>query len=846
MRKLYKLLWLYFFIWLACPLFSQTQGIISNATIIPPNYHTFAGPDKSGDSYVDPVFGTIVKRITDSGKWAPNGNGGEVANSEIAYFNIDDSFFMVSEIVKIDGNNRNANVLYDGRTGEFIKILGSDNLRPWWCRWAVADRYKKNGSYVHFDPVRHFYKYEGNEVRLYNVHNLSHVVLHKFTEYNEIGPAGGEGDISLDGRYWLLDGDDRELFLYDLIDDIKYPASTFDLGTLGSEGSAVGVDYGAVSALGNYIIVSWSYEASEDRYRGLELYDKNWKFIRQLHPEIGHWMRGIDAFGDEVIYCSAGFGVQEFWHRHNVDPGDYVSVRLKDGYVRKLLDLPKWARHIASAVSIWNNPNYTYVAYRACTADPAEFWAPYWGEIVEIPTDGSQKARRLVHHRTRKIDGQSQRFYQPDFNVNHAGNVIIYRSAYTHDYCDLYMFHFAPREGGSVDNVPPNSPVKLSSPEQTMTSITLAWQAPPAASDGDIASGYRIYRDEQFLQSVFNNTFADNGLLEGHSYSYKIFSVDKSGNISLDAATGTFRTLADNVAPQLTLVQPTSPNRLVVYFSEPVDKASAEDNANYRIEPEVAIPSARLLSDSSTVELSTDTLQAGVSYTLYVSGIKDRARIANTIDPSSRSGFRLLDGFFDDFESGTTDNWQFWHDDLWQVRTDAGDRSLFLGLRAFESPGGQRLGEYALIRSLTMVKADFEFTCYAKSAEYLQTDRHADYALVFGYQDTLNYYYVQFHSYDVLACQVLDGQRMLLKKIDVPQSWNDYTRIDLHLRNDSLTVYVSEKMVLFTPISNYSGGSFGLGSFNDAAYFDDVALRFSVSRDILAPEPPRGISLKLH
>lgn len=431
----------------------QAQGIFSNGILRPPDYRTLKGPESAGQSYVDPVFGTVVTRMTDSGPWAKNGNGGEIANSEVAYFNADDSLFMISEYVRQEGRTPLSGVLYDGRTGRFVKSLGSGTMRPWWCRWAVADRYRKGGGYVRFEPSRHFYKYEGNELRLYCVDDLSFVVLRKFSEYAAIGPAGGEGDLSLDGRYWLLDGDGRELFLYDLIDDRKCAVSAFDVGELGSRGARLGVDYAAVSALGEGLLVSWSYPPAVRRFCGLELYDRQWGFVRQLHPELVHWVRGIDAFGEDVVYCSASFGVREFWERRGVKPGDYVSIRLRDGFVRRLIDMPAWAHHVSSAVSIKTNPNYVYVAYAARSADPSSSWQPYWGEILEVPTDGCGKLRRLVHHRTRELPGRSAKFTQPDFNINHAGTKIIFRSTFANDHADLYMFDLAPRQA-----VPSRSP----------------------------------------------------------------------------------------------------------------------------------------------------------------------------------------------------------------------------------------------------------------------------------------------------------------------------------------------------------------------------------------------------
>ena len=81
LRRLVATAW---FLGLTASAAAQPQGIISAEVLIPPDYQALAGPEASGQSYVDPVFGTVVMRMTDSGRWAPNGNGGEIANSEVA------------------------------------------------------------------------------------------------------------------------------------------------------------------------------------------------------------------------------------------------------------------------------------------------------------------------------------------------------------------------------------------------------------------------------------------------------------------------------------------------------------------------------------------------------------------------------------------------------------------------------------------------------------------------------------------------------------------------------------------------------------------------------------------
>jgi hypothetical protein len=186
--------------------FGQSNGIISDEIIVPPNYSSFVPEDNIGSEYIDPAFGTKVKRITNCGLIDGDALGGYFSNSEICAFNVDGSYFIATENIETDGIKSLAGFLYDGNTGERIKLLGRDTMRPWYIRWAIANKYKKDGEYIRFEPKYCFYRFIKNEIRLYDIRDVdNYVVLRTFPEYYEIGPAGGEGDLSDDGRYWCLD-----------------------------------------------------------------------------------------------------------------------------------------------------------------------------------------------------------------------------------------------------------------------------------------------------------------------------------------------------------------------------------------------------------------------------------------------------------------------------------------------------------------------------------------------------------------------------------------------------------------------------------------------------------------
>ena len=84
------------------------------------------------------------------------------------------------------------------------------------------------------------------------------------------------------------------------------------------------------------------------------------------------------------------------------------------------------------------------------------------------------------------------------------------------------------------------------------------------------------------------------------------------------------------------------PTKLRVSFSEPVEKASAEAVANYRLDQGAKVLAARLGDDGESVVLTTSEIKEGVTYTLAVSGVRDRAKKPNTLAAGSRVAVRYV------------------------------------------------------------------------------------------------------------------------------------------------------------------------------------------------------------
>ncbi|MDZ7315893.1 MAG: fibronectin type III domain-containing protein [candidate division KSB1 bacterium] len=836
-----------FFAFLSAAAFGVDMiGISNDNLILPPNLNTFNPPRGAGSSYVDPAFGTTIIRVTDNLAYNQFVLGGYYGNSEICYFNKDGSFFIALENVLDQGRPKPALFLYDGSSGKRLRMLAGpgSGLDPYFIRWALADRYVSAGKTYTFDPNRCFYFVTGNEIRLYDIDNMNAFrVLRRFSEYQKVSTAGGEGDLSFDGRFWVLDGDGRELFVYDLINDVKYKPSTFDLGSLGSKGGEVGVDYAVISPRGNYVIVSWGTDPGiGKRFAGIELYDKEFNFIRQLHPSIVHWDTGIDAAGDEVIFSVVTHDFPQFFASCGATPGDIVSVRLSDGRPKLLKDIPMWAHMTISACNTLTNGEYIFLSYQNRSSNPISLWSPFWDEVFAVKTDGSQQVKRFVHHRSHYVEGQSAKYYQPDAMVNRQGTRVLYRSTYNTGIGDLYLFSTVPRDAEPSDRTPPNPPVGLRQGIATYSSIELIWETPPPASDGDLPISYKLFRDGRHIADVYDTRYTDIGLTEAASYAYQLIAVDNAGNQS-SAVTGIFSTAADRTPPTAVETRIINPQLLQIVFSERLDSSSASTIGNYRFDPALSIAAAVLGEDGRTVSLQTEPLSRGVQYRLTINNVTDASKAKNPIAPNSYYYFMLLSGFFDDFESGLSPAWTFKTPSRWQIELRDGNNGLLINTTEFGDTESKLLGEYALITGSDQLGNELIISCAAKSNEDLASNRYADYAVVFGFIDDQNYYYVQFQPIEVKLHRISGGTRTLYQSWYFRSDFERVNRLVVELQGAKLRVLCDGRQAFSYTLPEPPQGLIGLGSVNDSVWFDNVNIGPISEWDTTPPSPPHNLRI---
>jgi hypothetical protein len=213
----------------------------------------------------------------------------------------------------------------------------------------------------------------------------------------------------------------------------------------------------------------------------------------------------------------------------------------------------------------------------------------------------------------------------------------------------------------NTDRVPPLAPQELGSENQTTQSMTLTWQPPAAAADGDRASKYRILRDGVELAVQSATRYHDANLAEAREYLYEVYAIDDADNSSTSAASGQFRCLPDLQPPYLSRVTAAAADTIVAWFSEPVQAASAGLASNYQIMQGVPIHAAMVAADRLSVKLRTGTHQANKVYTLIARNILDQAGSPNRMSANNAHGYFLGTDYTATLSTPANYQWDWLH-----------------------------------------------------------------------------------------------------------------------------------------------------------------------------------------
>src|SRR5688572_4103923 len=424
---------------------SLSAQVTSSDIKIPDSYDTFLPPPLGG-AYIDGAFGTNVKRVSDAGLTRNADQGGYLKwigteYSTVSPFNSDNSKFILL--------HQSYFGLYDN-AGVFQYELPMEINSSSEPRWSATN---KDTLYYH----------SGNQLRLYNVATGGINVVHIFAEYSSIG-SRGEADISSDGNHFVFVGDNRFIFVYELSSNRKY--TPLDAAGRGFDSVYMTAD--------NNVTVSW-LQAGTARGTGIELFDIDMKFLRQVAHVAGHMDMTRDTNGDEVLIWTNSADAQPIANCQN----GIVKIRLADARQTCLLQLD-WS--LAVHISAPAQGGFVYVDTEA-PGNPLPGtggWVSYTNEILKVPLDGSA-ATRLAHHRSRPWDSYN---WQPRISCNQDGSRLLYPSNYnlpatgsvSAEYTDTYLMEVgafaATATSPAPAPAPPTAPAStVVRYEQTATSV---------------------------------------------------------------------------------------------------------------------------------------------------------------------------------------------------------------------------------------------------------------------------------------------------------------------------------------------------------------------------------------
>ncbi len=194
----------------------------------------------------------------------------------------------------------------------------------------------------------------------------------------------------------------------------------------------------------------------------------------------------------------------------------------------------------------------------------------------------------------------------------------------------------------SVDNTAPSVPANVAGTPNSESRISLTWTASTDAESGILE--YNVFRGGVRIATVAGVSFVDSNLPEATTYQYSVAAVNGASMPSGQSAAKSVTTLNDTRKPTIRSATALGKsNQVMIIFSEPVSKASAELITNYAVGSSMVIASAQLQTDNATVILTLSTaLIKNTAYSVTISNVADRAATPNVIVASSVATFTFF------------------------------------------------------------------------------------------------------------------------------------------------------------------------------------------------------------
>lgn len=391
---------------------------------LPPDWTSFVPPAK-GQSYVDPVFGCPVKRLTDSGKeeTLPDGKHPSFMHyySTLSPMNASDTMLMISSDTgawRVKDTNGNFVVAAD-------KMPAMNNGHPVWDASDGSVFYYALGKALHEGRIK------GNSIK-----NRS---LYTFKEYQGIGSPDA-ADLSQDGDHIALVGQKSngtlDVFVWSLSKQVK--TSVYTTICKVNEWDVTQTPQPAcihklVLTPNNLLVIAFAKDGT-DSEQGHRLWDGS--KLTHLQDFTNHLDTGYDLKGNPV-FIEVGRTSTLAGLSNPCPSGWGLDVRQLNGVSSAscLLDkLPGW--HVSyrggpsqpwAAISFFDKRNPGPELFRSSRGfqEPSpDNWELYEDEILLARIDGGA-IYRLAHARSRSAENYGA---EPHAAISRDGKYVIFSS----------------------------------------------------------------------------------------------------------------------------------------------------------------------------------------------------------------------------------------------------------------------------------------------------------------------------------------------------------------------------------------------------------------------------------
>ena len=396
--------------------------VVGNGVHLPPRYNSGFGnpyPPPLGESYIDPVFGQRIWRVTDAIAAGHDLDTVEYASSQ--HFNASETMFRVVTM-PTGGAWENWFISPQPPFSVLRKVpdIGSSTPSDYWWHRTDPDL---------------LYFIENNRLMVYDYEADAKRVEYTFAGRSAI-TGNGENRISEDGnRIALFEGRALEIFVYDF--------------AVGAE-----IASGRVSEAGSFRITPAGDQVMVDEGpNGYNLYDIDLD-AGQLDL-VRDMADGFGVIGHQDV-ARAPDGNDYVFFVDSVDDNRIYAQRFDTGESTMILDIG-WApedMNVGVHVSANSTPRdgWVYISTYADNVpnhDPTLAWHRFADELIRVSYDGSC-FERLAHLRSGgypdpRIDGY---WSTPRASVSASGRFVVWNSHYLRqlreagvrpDYVDVYL-----------------------------------------------------------------------------------------------------------------------------------------------------------------------------------------------------------------------------------------------------------------------------------------------------------------------------------------------------------------------------------------------------------------------